>query len=414
MNKYLPYFLGLFLIAAVVVLFATGSNNKRKKLDERITLRRQDKIPYGTYVAYRNLKYIFPGASIYTSRYEPGYWDSLSNFDAHQLFIVVCDRFAADEEEMKRMISFTENGNDVFICARYISAAADKILGCSSSAVDFSYFRVEDLQKNMRITLLAPPFDNKAAYGYPGKTFNSYFSSIDSSTTDVLGNDEKGRPDFIRLHAGKGNFYVHTEPFAFCNYFILHKNNIDYYEKVLSVIKPGITRVVWDEYYLNKRSSDNEQEKKKGWFSVLMNTKNSNGKKPFRAAFWLLILLLLFYVLLEMRRKQRLIPVLVKPRNDSLDFVKTIGRLYYDKGDHKNLCRKMGAYFLEHVRNKYKLPTGSLDDEFVKNLQYKSGAEESEIRGIVSFIKYLEDAAVIKNNQLTDFHKQLESFYKKA
>ena len=68
-----------------------------------------------------------------------------------------------------------------------------------------------------------------------------------------------------------------------------------------------------------------------------------------------------------MRRKQRYIPVVAKPKNDSLDFVKTIGRLYYDKGDHKNLSRKMGAFFLEHVRSRYKLPTGTLNEEFINN-----------------------------------------------
>jgi hypothetical protein len=414
LNKFLPYIFGLLLLGAVVVLFATGSINKKKNLDERITLRRQDKIPYGTYAAFQNLKYLFPEASVFTSKDEPGYSNSLSYHDSKQAFIVICKRFNPDEAEMKRIITFTEKGNDVFICARYISEAAGEMLGCSSNSSDLAFIRVEELEKNLRVSLNTPPFDKKTNYGYPGRTFNSYFSTINSSTTDVLGYDEKGRPDFIRLHAGKGNIYLHTEPLAFSNYFILHKNNIEYYEKALSVIKRDVTKVVWDEYYLNKRSVDKDPEKKKSWFSVLMNIKNSNDKKPFRAAFWLLILLMLIYVLLEMRRKQRFIPVIAKPRNDSLDFVKTIGRLYYDKGDHKNLCQKMGAYFLEHVRNKYKLQTGSMDDEFVKNLQYKSGAEESEIRGIVSFIKNLNESVSINNNQLTYFHKQLESFYKKA
>lgn len=408
MNKSLPYILGSLLLLAVLILFFTGSNNKKRILDERITLRRQDKIPYGTYVAFRSLKHIFPGASIYTNTYEPGYWDSLSNQDSNQALIIVCDRFSPDEQEMKKMISFTENGNDVFICARYISATADEILGCNSIAIDFSFIRVSDLRKNMRISLNSPPFEKNPAYAYHGKTFSSYFSSIDSSTTDVLGYDEMGRPDFIRLRARRGNLYVHTEPLAFSNYFILHKNNIDYYEKALSVIKPDVTKVMWDEYYLNKRSSGNDSEKKKSWLAVLLRY------PALKAALLTAILALLLYVLLGMRRKQRFIPVLTKPRNDSLDFVKTIGRLYYDKGDHKNLCRKMGSYFLEHVRNKYKLPTSSLDDEFVKNLQYKSGTGESEIRDIISFIKQLDDAEAIKNNQLSNFHKKLESFYKKA
>ncbi len=126
------------------------------------------------------------------------------------------------------------------------------------------------------------------------------------------------------------------------------------------------------------------------------------------------IFTLLLYVLLEMRRKQRFIPVITRPRNDSLDFVKTIGRLYYDKGDHKNLCKKMSAYFLEHVRNRYKLPTSELNNDFIKNLQFKTGLNEADIQGIVFFMRDLEKTNVVNDRQLAWFHKQLESFYSKA
>jgi len=408
LKKFIPYIFALLLAAGIIVLFVTGNNKSKRRLDERITLRKQDKIPYGTYVAYQNLASLFPGASIYTSRHEPGYWDSLSTYDSKQAFIAVTDGFAANEYEMRRLITFAEHGNDVFISARYLSAAADDILGCISSAYNLSFVSVEDLKVKMHISLTDPPFGKNGKYNYPGKTFSSYFSSIDSTTTDILGYDEEGRPDFIHLRAGKGHFYLHLEPLAFSNYFLLHKNNIGYYEKALSVIQPGVHKVVWDEYYRYKRSNNERNEKKKSWLSVLFRY------PALKAALLTAIFTLLLYMLMEMRRKQRYIPVITRPGNDSLDFVRTIGRLYYDKGDHKNLSRKMAAYFLEHVRNKYKLQTGDLDNGFVKNLQYKSGAEEAGIRGIVSFIRNLDDAPAINHRQLTDFHKQLESFYKKT
>jgi hypothetical protein len=236
---------------------------------------------------------------------------------------------------------------------------------------------------------------------------HSTFSKIDDESSEVLGRDDIDRPNFIHLRSGKGNLYVHLSPLSFTNYFLLHRKNIAYYEKVLSVISKETSKVVWDEYYINKRFLEDEKEKK-SWLSVL-------SRYPgLKAGLLTAIITLLVYVLLEMRRKQRYIPVVTKPRNDSMDFVKTIGRLYYDKGDHKNLCRKMAAYFLEHVRSSYKLPTGELDEDFVRKLKYKSGAEEHDIRGIVSFIKYSEDAPVITDKQLTDFHKQLETFYKTA
>lgn len=412
MKKNLPYILFLVLLIAIITLFITGRDKKARQLDERITLRRQDKIPYGTYAAFKNLDYLFPKAKIFASRREPGYWDSLSSMDKQQAYIVVTDRFTADESELKQLISFAENGNDVFISARYISSAADKIFGCSSSAYDLSYISFENIHDEMKINLTKPPFINDSTFRYPGRTFNSYFSFIDSTTTQMLGYNGSNHPMFIKLKIGEGSFYIHLEPLAFSNYFILHKDNFDYYEKALSVIDPGVNKIVWDEYYTakNKKTNDN----KKSWFSVLMNMQNDAGKKSFQAAFWLLIILLLLYVLMEMRRKQTYIPVLRKLKNDSLDFVKTIGRLYFDKGDHRNLSRKMTAYFLEHVRNKYKLATGNLDDEFINNLQHKSGVDEASILSIVTFIKYIEENPSISQRQLTDFHKQLELFYQKV
>lgn len=406
MKKYIPYILILLLVAAIIVLFITGDKKKEtRKLDERITLRKKDKIPYGTFVAFNNLKQLFPEAELSTNHYEPGYWDNLSAYDTKQVLMIITGRFSADEREMKRLIEFTEKGNDVFVSAMYISSAADRLLKCSSSALELSYITTEDLPENMQLSLANKPFGLGLKYKYPGRTFSSYFTTIDSATTDVLGYDQAKRPDFIHLKAGKGNFFVHLEPLAFSNYFLLHKNNIDYYEKVISLMQPDAKKVVWDEYYLAKRD---KPEKKQGWLTVLFRY------PALRAALLTAIIALLVYVLMEMRRKQRPVPVIRKPKNESLDFVKTIGRLYYDKGDNQNLCTKMAAYFLEHVRNKYKLATGVLDDEFINNLHYKSGVEKEEVRQIVSSIQYFEKAKVVSNEQLISFHRQVESFYKKA
>lgn len=410
MKKNTPYILGFLLLAALVVMLITGSDKKTasRRLDERITYRKNDKIPYATYVAFNNLKHLFPKASISASRLEPGYWDSVSMYDTRQAYIAITDRFSADKDEIRKLISFARAGNYVFISARYISAATDDALGCSSSAFDLSFISVSDLKEDIMVSLNKPPFTDTLRFWYPGRTFGSYFADVDTSTTEIMGYDEQGRPNFIHLRAGDGHFYVHLEPLAFSNYFLLHRNNIGYYEKALSVIDEDVSKVVWDEYYLYKQRENQRKPRNEGWLSVLFRY------SAFKAALLTAIFTLAFYVLMEMRRKQRYIPVLKKPKNDSLDFVKTIGRLYYDKGDHRNLCRKMASYFLEHVRNRYKLSTGRLDDEFVRNLHYKSGVDQHEISDIVSFVKYLEQAAGVNQQQLVHFHKQLELFYQKA
>ncbi len=381
-------------------------------MDERITFLKKDKIPYGLYVAYNDLKYFFPNATVYDNENEPGYWDSLSTYDSGQAMIIITPQFYPDEFEMKKLIAFVENGNDVFISTVLVSTTAEEFLRCRASILSTGDVVNPDGEAvdSFRVSLFNPPFGNNDIYAYPGKKFSSWFYQTDTATTETLGGDELNRNNFIHLKAGAGNLYVHLSPMALSNYFLLYKNNIRYYETILSLLNPRTTKIGWDEYFLKKRyNNDNSRtESNTNLLSVLF-------KYPgLKAALLTALFTLVLFILMESRRKQRYIPVITKPKNDSLDFVKTIGRLYYDKGDHKNLCKKMGSYFLEHVRNKYKLPTNKLDEVFIKNLQFKTGCEESEIRGIVSFIKYADDAPVIRDDELTDFHKQLESFYKKA
>jgi hypothetical protein len=205
------------------------------------------------------------------------------------------------------------------------------------------------------------------------------------------------------MKVGNGGIFIHLAPLAFSNYFLLHKKNIDYYKNALSVIPQNVSAVVWNDYYLTKMRINKESDP--SWFRVLF-------KYPaFRWGLLTAMGTLLLFVLLEMRRKQRMIPEWTKPKNDSMDFVKTIGRLYYDKSDHKNLVKKMGAYFLEYVRSRYKLSTHTIDEDFINAVHNKTSYPVTEIRSIVRFIQFADTAPAISESQLSEFHTQLELFY---
>lgn len=417
MKKYTPYLFVTLLLTGLIVLFVSSKSNK-KKLNERITMRPADKIPYGHFVAYECLPYLFPDAKVTKSREEPGFWDSLSSYDAGQAYIVVTDYFSATESEMKRLVKFAAHGNDVFISARTVSNAVTEMLNCNVYDLSVPGFDEDEgryiaKDDSLRVRMRTPYFENDTLFQYPGRKFSSAFTKVDNTIAEEIGEDEKRNTNFIHLKAGKGNLYLHLAPLAFSNYFLLYKNNIRYYEMALSVMDGSAKKVVWDEYYINKGEDDgsggsSSRKRNRGWLAVLFSY------PALRTALLIGLFTLLLYVLLEMRRKQRYIPVVTSPRNDSLEFVKTIGRLYHDKGDHRNLARKMASYFLEHVRSSYKIPTGTLNEDFIKAVQYKSGVPDYEIRSIVSFIKYLDDTPVISEAQLNDFYRELESYYQKA
>jgi hypothetical protein len=426
MKKPLLYGLLLLVIGAVAVMLFSGNKKKKnRELDQRISLRRTDKIPYGGYVAYQSLQHLFPNASITTAKSTPGYWDSISKDHSNEALFIISPRFYADEFEMKGLLRFMQNGNNVFISTLEVSAAAMELMGRTSIYNDRGELTGTSTVTNdsMTIRLAAPPFNDTLPFHFKGARFKGWFDEVDTTYADVIGTDNAAHPNFIHIKAGKGNLYVHLFPLAFSNYFLLQKDNLAYYENVLSVIPSETRRIVWDEYFIDKLSSSQSDTDYTPPSSSSSRRRGTDfwselfSYPEFRAAFWIALLALVLFVLLEMRRRQRFIPAYPKPRNDSMDFVKTIGRLYYDKGDHKNLCHKMAAYFLEHVRNKYKLQTSVLDEDFVNKLRFKTGVDEFLLREIVFFIRDIDtmpDTTRVTDNELVNFHKKLETFYKKA
>jgi len=176
----------------------------------------------------------------------------------------------------------------------------------------------------------------------------------------------------------------------------------------MSLLPADAKKIVWDEYFLHKRNDDGPPIEKRGVLSVILKYEN------FRWAFWLALILLSVYLLTEIKRRQRIIPVYQKPVNDSLEFVTTIGKLYYEKGDHKNLAEKLTQYFLDYVRSRFKISTTEINPSFVEQLAAKSNKDVSEINTIADTIHTINLSDTITQKQLMDYYELLENFYKKT
>ena len=115
-------------------------------------------------------------------------------------------------------------------------------------------------------------------------------------------------------------------------------------------------------------------------------------------------------VIFGAKRMQRSIPVLTSPKNESLNFVKTVGNLYFEKSDHKNIAQKRISYILEYIRNVYHLPTNSLDAGFFDILSHKSGKPLLNIEGLFIMISILQQKDKIDEEELMVLNKKIEAF----
>src|SRR5688572_22294215 len=111
MKRALPYIIGLVFLILLATLLVSGSKNRPRKLDERITLKKEDKIPYGMAVARDLVAKSFPKATTSFNKTEPSLWNSIDQYGTKQAVILVSDYFSADEYELDRIFDFADNGN---------------------------------------------------------------------------------------------------------------------------------------------------------------------------------------------------------------------------------------------------------------------------------------------------------------
>ena len=417
MKSFYIYYLFIFVFQPVLSLAqnndAKSEKATEKVMDERVTLKRTEKTPYGTYYAYEYLTVMFPEAEILIDKEPPReknafeqkvsdeIMEKISLYKGKTVTFVVSPKVVPDEQELDALMNFVYEGNTAFLSCYYVGDLLLKKLGLTTHYND----GWTDFEDSLKLDVLNPVSNEKVMYSYPGKRYDNFFVSYNENTTAILGRNRYGQPNFIKINfTDGGTIYLHLAPLSFSNFFLLHKNNKTYYDEALSYLPHDTKLITWGEYFRIKEESNGTGRA----FSFMMK------QPPLAAALWLLLLMFLLIFLFESKRKQKLVPIRLPLKNSSLDFVKTIGRLYFQRHDNKNLAAKMTAHFLDHVRSRYNMPTSNMDENFEKKLAYKSGIEFKLVHDLVYQSNYLHNQPTVSDADLIQYNQHLENFYKKA
>ncbi|MEO7768447.1 MAG: hypothetical protein ABIS01_13545, partial [Ferruginibacter sp.] len=129
-------------------------------------------------------------------------------------------------------------------------------------------------------------------------------------------------------------------------------------------------------------------------------------------AFWLLVLLFALYVFFGGKRRQRIIKTILPNTNTTLTFTETIGRLYLQKKDNRNIADKLITYFFEYIRNQYYLNTSHIDDEFITTLSRKSNNTKEGTGRLFTTIGALQQSIAVSDQQILSLNQQIENFHK--
>jgi hypothetical protein len=399
-NRRYIFFLIICLAVLVVLQVITP-----KPVNWKVSYMRKDKIPYGTSAIYEMLPFLFPRSSV-TDVKVPLYNSLNEKTYNNTNYIIINDQFEPDKLDIRQLLDFVKKGNTVFISSNYSSEELQDTLKYGTTVFfdehmyepdSVSDKNVYGLQQESKINFYNPLL--KDTKGYVSKVMeNTYFSSFDTAAVTILGNVNGNKINFIKMPFGKGNFFIHTTPEVFINYNFLDERRSVYAAKVFSHLP--VQNVLWDEYYKSGKVRDTSP------LRVIMD------HKALSTAYFVLLFSILIFIVLGIKRRQRIIPIIEPLRNTTLDFVDTIGTLYYQQGSHKEIAEKHISYFLSFLRSSFRMITTVYDDVFITRLSERSGIEKDKIKNLFNYISYIKAKQSIHEQELLQLNRMIEDFYK--
>jgi hypothetical protein len=386
--KYILY------ISLAVALFVSVKLLSPKQHNWAMTFAQEDKNPYGAYALNKLLPDIFSASQIihsYKTLYEIK--DSLNKTDN---ILIVTANFNAGKEDTHALLKHLENGGSAFISAQYFGDYFHDTLKISTTDYFFQNGAGYDSRDTSYLKTVNAMLDTVQEFKYRRDNIHNYFDRFDTTKTTIIAKNDFNYPVTIRMQIGKGTLILNSTPLIFTNIYLLSENNHEFISKSLSYLPNE--RINWTEYY------------HLGRMEVSTPLRFVLSNEPLRWAYYIAVISLLIFMVFEMKRKQRIIPVIEPISNTTLQFVSTIGNLYYHRGDHKNIAEKRISFFLEELRSKHGLNTSELDDEFVKKLSRKFNSDEEHGRRLVRLINFIKSTNNLTEEKLIQLNTDLEKF----
>ncbi|HTD98614.1 MAG TPA: DUF4350 domain-containing protein [Mucilaginibacter sp.] len=383
----------IYIIVAslLLVIYLLAEYNQPKPVVWTPTYLKEDKIPYGTYVLFNSIGDIFPGAKVESYR-EPVYNVVNDHHINNATYIIICEHINLTEFDIKKLLEFIKKGNDVLISAQSFGDLLTKKLKVET---DMNYDPKNPIDK---IHFVNKHLGQNKKYALSKEQYDTYFSELDTLHATSLAQNDFKQSTFVKYGFGKGTLYLNANPEFFTNYSLLNPNGAEYAAKVLSYLKNN-KLIIWDEYYTKGREGDQS----------IMRVFFRNASLKW--AYYIALISMVFFVFYEMKRRQRIIPVIEPLKNSTVDFVNVVGQVYYEQRNNLNIAQKKILYFLEHLRTKYYLKTNALETDFIEHLSQKTGIEHSFANNIVSHINYINVQNQVTDRDLIYLNQLIEQFY---
>ncbi len=350
-----------------------------------------DKDPFGNYILNEVLTDIFPGQKISRSNFT--FYELEDSISGHENILSVSDEFAPDKEAVKVLLDKVSKGANAFISASRFRGLFRDTLHLATK--DILFERGVDFQASLDTTYITLG-DSRKRYYYQSGNIPYYFNtdSLRKEMKIVARNSAK-KPITLYFAWGAGTIVLNSTPLAFTNNYIVSNENHHVISSTLSYLP--VEKIWWTSYYQVGRLESSSP------LRYILKTDS------LRWAYYLTICSLLLFILFEGKRKQRMIPIVTPLANSTLEFVTTIGNLYWESKDYKTIAQKKILFFMDRIRAKYYL-THEPDDRLAQLLAKKTGKTPEETQKLFSLMKVIQNSPAISAEMLLDLTREMDTY----
>jgi len=379
----------LVLLTLASVFFVITRATRERETDWTPSFIGSAKLPYGCFVLRDRLLELFPRSTIVESVHSP--YTALPADADGQTLVIINESIDVDDLDRVALLDFASHGNTLFVAANDFSETLKDTLGIETASG--WYYRAD----SARLFVVNPSLRFDGSFNYRPGTVDRYLREFDTTRGRVLATNGADHPVMIVMPWGRGQVIVSTVPYAYTNYSMLTGDNAQFAARTLSYA--ASKRIIWDEYY------------KVGRREVTTPMRYVWSEPALTSAFWIGMVGVALFVVFMGRRRQRIIPVVTAPANTTLEFVETVGRLYFHHGDHRDLAEKKASYFLEHARARYGVNTLRRDTDFMTVLAARSGVRLETVRSVMEAIDLLQSGQRTSIELLMAVNDAAERFY---
>jgi len=329
-------------------------------------------------------------------------------------FLVLSDYAFMDSVQFRSMISLLRKGNKImFVSSTFSPYLVDSLrITAHNSFIGYDDVKAMTRQTKKRKPLfLCNSVTPRKVYRFYPQICTDFFSQVtpnepkmkDESKdkrkhtwlsdipSTVLATNRERFPVAFSKKVGKGELFMVSTPLLFTNYGILDQQNAGYVFSLLSYMK-GMPLVRFD-------ISGTKSEAKETPLRYFLS------QPPLRWSIYLSMFVLILFMRFNAKRRQRIIPVIEPPVNTTLDFIKQIGTMYYQKKDYLGILRKKKVYFAKALKKEtyIDIEEEALTMDLCHRLSNKTGMEAERIYKILKDLELLQYDIPIDEKTLKDY-----------